>query len=136
MMDKKQTLEMIAAISNANGAPGFEDDVVAAILPYATDLQGGAALLGGHEVGGLAGGEAVKRGPMLRHVDARMITNPRYQRYALDLAAQLNIPVQEAVRSAGSTLSSLAGDSPPASSASPRPVFPRLLFTDSQPHRL
>ena len=32
-----------------------------------------------------------------------MITNPRYQRYALDLAAQLNIPVQEAVRSAGST---------------------------------
>ena len=46
---------------------------------------------------------AIKRGPMLRHVDARMITNPRYQRYALDLAAQLNIPVQEAVRSAGST---------------------------------
>ena len=31
MMDKKQTLEMIAAISNANGAPGFEDDVVAEI---------------------------------------------------------------------------------------------------------
>ena len=46
---------------------------------------------------------AIKRGPMLRHVDARMITNPRYQRYALDLAAQLSIPVQEAVRSAGST---------------------------------
>ena len=38
MMDKKQTLEMIAAISNANGAPGFEDDVVAAILPYAREL--------------------------------------------------------------------------------------------------
>ena len=35
MMDKKQTLEMIAAISNANGAPGFEDEVVKAILPYA-----------------------------------------------------------------------------------------------------
>ena len=46
---------------------------------------------------------AIKRGPMLRHVDARMITNPRYQRYALDLAAQLSIPVQEAVRAAGST---------------------------------
>ena len=46
---------------------------------------------------------AIKRGPMLRHVDARMITNPRYQRYALDLAAKLGIPVQEAVRSAGST---------------------------------
>ena len=46
---------------------------------------------------------AIKRGPMLRHMDARMITNPRYQRYALDLAAQLGIPVQEAVRAAGST---------------------------------
>lgn len=46
---------------------------------------------------------AIKRGPMLRHIDARMITNPRYQRYALDLAEQLGIPVQDAVRSAGST---------------------------------
>lgn len=46
---------------------------------------------------------AIKRGPMLRHMDARMITNPRYQRYALDLAAQLDIPVQEAVRAAGCT---------------------------------
>ena len=46
---------------------------------------------------------AIKRGPMLRHIDARMITNPRYQRYALDLAAELGIPVQEAVRSGGST---------------------------------
>ena len=46
---------------------------------------------------------AIRKGPMLRHLDARMITNPRYQRYALDLAAQLSIPVQEAVRAAGST---------------------------------
>lgn len=46
---------------------------------------------------------AIKRGPMLRHIDARMITNPRYQRYALDLAEKLNIPVQDAVRAAGST---------------------------------
>lgn len=46
---------------------------------------------------------AIKRGPMLRHVDARMITNPRYQRYALDMAAEKGIPVQEAVRSGGST---------------------------------
>ena len=29
-MDKKTTLEMIAAISNANGTSGFEDEVVAA----------------------------------------------------------------------------------------------------------
>ena len=29
---------------------------------------------------------------MLRHIDARMITNPRFQRYALDLAEELGIP--------------------------------------------
>ena len=46
---------------------------------------------------------AIKKGPMLRHIDARMITNPRYQRYALDMAANKGIPVQDAVRSAGST---------------------------------
>ena len=40
---------------------------------------------------------------MLRHIDARMITNPRYQRYALDMASKKGIPVQDAVRSAGST---------------------------------
>lgn len=46
---------------------------------------------------------AIKYGPMLRHIDARMITNPRFQRYALDLCAKLNIPVQESVRKSGGT---------------------------------
>ena len=46
---------------------------------------------------------AVHRGPMLRHIDARMITNPRFQRWALDIAEELHIPVQEAVRTGGST---------------------------------
>jgi len=46
---------------------------------------------------------AVHKGPMLRHIDTRMITNPRFQRWALDLADELGIPVQEAVRSGGST---------------------------------
>ena len=46
---------------------------------------------------------AIKRGPMLRHIDARMITNPHFQRYALDLAEELGIPVQESVRTGGST---------------------------------
>lgn len=46
---------------------------------------------------------AIKKGPMLRHMDAKMITNPRFQRFALDLAAKRNIPVQEAVRAGGST---------------------------------
>ena len=46
---------------------------------------------------------AIHKGPMLRHIDARMITNPRYQRYALDLAKELGIPVQESVRTGGST---------------------------------
>ena len=46
---------------------------------------------------------AIHRGPMLRHIDARMITNPRFQRWALDLAVELKIPVQEAVRTGGAT---------------------------------
>jgi len=46
---------------------------------------------------------AIKKGPMLRHIDVRMVTNPRFQRFALDLAEKFNIPVQEAVRSGGGT---------------------------------
>ena len=46
---------------------------------------------------------ALRKGPMLRHIDLGMITNPRFQRYALDLAKKHNIPVQEAVRTGGST---------------------------------
>jgi putative aminopeptidase FrvX len=46
---------------------------------------------------------ALKKGPMLRHFDARMITNPRFQRFALDTARKKGIPVQEAVRTGGAT---------------------------------
>lgn len=46
---------------------------------------------------------ALKKGPMLRHFDVSMITNPRFQRYALDLAKKLHIPVQESVRKGGGT---------------------------------
>lgn len=46
---------------------------------------------------------AIKKGPMLRFIDRAMITNPRFQRFALDLAEELNIPVQAAVRTGGST---------------------------------
>ena len=46
---------------------------------------------------------AIKKGPMLRHFDMKMITNPRYQRFALDIAQSKNIPCQEAVRTGGST---------------------------------
>lgn len=46
---------------------------------------------------------ALNQGPMLRHFDRSMITNPRLQRYALDLAEQFNIPVQESVRQGGGT---------------------------------
>jgi putative aminopeptidase FrvX len=45
----------------------------------------------------------LKKGPMLRHIDRLMITNPRFQAFALSVAREKNIPVQEAVRSAGST---------------------------------
>lgn len=46
---------------------------------------------------------AIKKGPMLRFIDRAMITNPRFQRFALDLAEELEIPVQTAVRTGGST---------------------------------
>lgn len=46
---------------------------------------------------------ALKRGPMLRYIDARMITHPRFQRFALDLGEKLGISVQASVRSGGST---------------------------------
>lgn len=46
---------------------------------------------------------AIHKGPMLRHIDQRMITNPRFQRFALNIGAELGIPVQESVRSGGST---------------------------------
>ena len=45
----------------------------------------------------------MKKGPMLRHIDARMITNPRFLRFTLDLAKKCKISVQEAVRTGGST---------------------------------
>lgn len=46
---------------------------------------------------------AIRKGPMLRHIDVGMITHPRFQRYALDMAQEKGIPVQEAVRTGGST---------------------------------
>lgn len=45
----------------------------------------------------------IKKGPMLRHVDPRMITNPRFQRFALDIADSKGVTVQEGVRSSGGT---------------------------------
>jgi len=45
----------------------------------------------------------LKHGPMLRHIDQGMITHPRLIRFTLDLAKKLQIPVQEAVRTGGST---------------------------------
>lgn len=46
---------------------------------------------------------ALKKGPMLRHFDRSMITSPRFQRFALDLAHVHDIPVQESVRKGGGT---------------------------------
>lgn len=43
------------------------------------------------------------KGPMLRHLDARMVTHPGFQQFALDLAAKSEIPAQRAVRTGGST---------------------------------
>ena len=44
---------------------------------------------------------ALRKGPMFRHLDVRAICAPRYQRWALDLAAKKGIPVQESVRQGG-----------------------------------
>lgn len=46
---------------------------------------------------------ALKKGPMLRHFDISMITNPRFQKFALELGRELNIPVQASVRKGGGT---------------------------------
>lgn len=46
---------------------------------------------------------ALKKGPMLRHFDVSMITNPRFQKFALDLGKRLNIPIQDSVRKGGGT---------------------------------
>ena len=46
---------------------------------------------------------ALRKGPMLRFIDRRMITHPRFQRFALDLGERLGIPVQSGVRSGGAT---------------------------------
>ena len=45
----------------------------------------------------------LKRGPMLRHFDVSMINNPRLMRYAINVAKEFDIPIQEAVRSGGGT---------------------------------
>ena len=44
---------------------------------------------------------ALKKGPMFRHMDVSAICAPRYQRFALELAVQKGIPVQESVRQGG-----------------------------------
>jgi len=44
---------------------------------------------------------ALKKGPMFRHMDVSAICAPRYQRWALELAAKKGIPVQESVREGG-----------------------------------
>lgn len=46
---------------------------------------------------------ALRRGPMLRFMDCGMVSNPRFTRFALDLAAQKKILVQQSVRAGGGT---------------------------------
>ena len=46
---------------------------------------------------------ALGKGPMLRNMDVSMITNWRFQKFAVDLAKQCGIPVQQSVRAGGGT---------------------------------
>lgn len=43
------------------------------------------------------------KGPMLRHFDSTMLTHPGFQAYALKIAEEKGIPVQEGVRTGGGT---------------------------------
>lgn len=45
----------------------------------------------------------LKRGPMLRNFDVSMITNPRFQRFAKEVAAKYDLPMQSSVRKGGGT---------------------------------
>ena len=44
---------------------------------------------------------ALKKGPMIRFMDTSVICSPRFQRYALDLAAEKGLAVQSSVREGG-----------------------------------
>ena len=44
---------------------------------------------------------SLKGGPMLRHMDRSIVCSPRFQRFALDMAAEKGLPIQEAVRDGG-----------------------------------
>lgn len=46
---------------------------------------------------------ALKKGPMLRDFDVSMITHPKFQNYALNLAKKYGIKVQRSVRKGGGT---------------------------------
>ncbi|WP_125767713.1 M42 family metallopeptidase [Lapidilactobacillus wuchangensis] len=43
----------------------------------------------------------LRKGPMLRHFDSTIVTNPHFQQFALDIAAENDIPVQRSVRTGG-----------------------------------
>ena len=45
----------------------------------------------------------LKRGPMLRNFDVSMITNPRFQRFANEVAKKYGLPMQNSVRKGGRT---------------------------------
>lgn len=46
---------------------------------------------------------AVGKGPMLRHFDVSMITNPEFQAFALEVGKKYGLPVQDSVRKGGGT---------------------------------
>ena len=45
----------------------------------------------------------IKRGPMIRHFDVTMISNPRLMKHVVNVAKTFDIPLQEAVRTGGGT---------------------------------
>jgi len=46
---------------------------------------------------------AIKKGPQIRHRDSSIVANPRFIKFARDIAKKLDIPFQDAVRVGGGT---------------------------------
>ena len=46
---------------------------------------------------------AIKKGPQIRHRDSSIVANPRFVKFARDIAKKLDIPFQDAVRVGGGT---------------------------------
>ncbi|HCY06398.1 MAG TPA: peptidase M42 [Erysipelotrichaceae bacterium] len=103
LKDKELNIDVVSAFSSQEelGARGIQNNVEKINPKLAICFEGAPSddtFMESYMVQA-----ALNKGPMLRHIDATMITNPRFLKYTIDLANKLNIPIQEGVRSGGGT---------------------------------